>query len=183
MVFRRKQKSGPKRGFPRVFACFAEQSRQKKQLGAAPEHLKLLAKFGFWSRKLANLINFNGAERGGGVYFRNRREKKTGFPAMASANVPLFLYYGPGAAKSATKKICLARGFARGLPDEDPGRSHGVLSGMLSIPMVGLVSLGEGRWVSGSSMRRKAIPLRAPLMSDQEGNNTAARAPARLCSL
>ena len=102
---------------------------------------------------------------------------------MASANVPLFLYYGPGAAKSATKKTCLARGFARGLPDDDPGRSHGVLSGMLSIPMVGLVSLGEGRWVSGSSMRRKAIPLRAPLMSDQEGNNTAARAPARLCSL
>ena len=94
---------------------------------------------------------------------------------MASANVPFFLYYGPGAAKSATKKTCLARGFARGLPDGDPGRSHEILSGMLSIPMVGLVSLGEGSWVSGSSMRRKAIPLRAPLMSDQEGNNTRGR--------
>ena len=69
-------------------------------------------------------------------------------------------YHGPGAAKSA--KTRLARGFARGLPDDDPDRDHEPISGRLSIPMVGLVGVGEGTWAWGSGGRRKVGPLRAP---------------------
>ena len=47
-------------------------------------------------------------------------------------------------------KTGLECGFARGLPDDDPDRDHGIFSVGLSIPMVGLVRVGEGTWVWGS---------------------------------
>ena len=43
-----------------------------------------------------------------------------------------------------------ARGFARGLTGDDPDRDHGIFNATLSIPMVGLVGVGEGTWVWGS---------------------------------
>ena len=70
------------------------------------------------------------------------------------------LNYGPGTAKSA--QMDLARGFARWLLRDDPDTDHGIFSGRLSIPMVGLVGGGEGRWVPGSGVHRKVVPLRAP---------------------
>ena len=57
----------------------------------------------------------------------------------------------------------LARGFAPGLPDDDTDRDHGIFNTTLSIPMVGLVGVGEGTWVWGSGMQRKVVPLRAPI--------------------
>ena len=79
---------------------------------------------------------------------------------MGASNCTNGPYYGLGAAKSA--KTCLASGFARGLPDYDPDRSHGIFNATLSIPMVALVSVGKGRWVWGPRVRWKVGPLRAP---------------------
>ena len=70
------------------------------------------------------------------------------------------LNYGPGTAKSA--QMDLARDFARWLLRDDPDTDDGIFNARLSIPMVGLVGGGEGRWVPGSGMRRKVVPLRAP---------------------
>ena len=42
-------------------------------------------------------------------------------------------------------------------------RDHGIFNARLSIPMVGLVGVGEGTWVWGSGMQRKVVPLRAPI--------------------
>ena len=70
------------------------------------------------------------------------------------------LNYGPGTAKSA--QMDLARGFARWLLRDDPDTDQGIFSARLSTPMVGLVCGGEGRWVPGSGMHRKVVPLRAP---------------------
>ena len=68
--------------------------------------------------------------------------------------------YGPATAKSA--QMDLARGFARWLLRDDPDTNHGIFSARLSIPMVGLVGGSERRWVPGSGMHRKVVPLRAP---------------------
>ena len=65
--------------------------------------------------------------------------------ALKCTNGP---YCGPGAAKWA--KTGLVRAFARGLPDDDTDRTHGIFNATLSIPMVGLVGVGEGTWVWGS---------------------------------
>ena len=70
------------------------------------------------------------------------------------------LNYGPGTAKWA--QMDLARGFAQWLLPDDPYRDDGIFSVRLSIPMVGPVGGGEGRWVPGSGMHRKVVPLRAP---------------------
>ena len=77
--------------------------------------------------------------------------------ALKCTNGP---YCGPGTAKWA--QMDLARGFARGLPDDDTDRDHGVFNATLSIPMVALVSVGKGRWVWGPGVRWKVGPLRAP---------------------
>ena len=55
---------------------------------------------------------------------------------------------GPGTAKYA--QIDLARGFARGLPDNNPGTYHGIFSGRLSIQMTAMVGVGECSWIWGS---------------------------------
>ena len=68
--------------------------------------------------------------------------------------------YGPATAKSA--QMDLARGFARWLLRDDPDTDDGIFSVRLSIPMVGLVGGSERRWVPGSGMHRKVVPLRAP---------------------
>ena len=47
--------------------------------------------------------------------------------------------------------------------------------------MVGLVGGGEGRWVSGSGVHRKVVPLRASTWGRPEKLHE--RAHARLCSL
>ena len=85
MIFRGKQKTGPKCGFPRVFFCLfcvalwpvLRSKTGKTQPGAAPEHLEL-------SKSVClephNFITFNGAERGGAVSFRGRREQNAVFP-------------------------------------------------------------------------------------------------------
>ena len=78
--------------------------------------------------------------------------------ALKCTNGP---YCGPGTAKWA--QMDLARGFARGLTDDDTDREHGIFNARLSIPMVGLVGVGEGTWVWGSGMQRKVVPLRAPI--------------------
>ena len=67
---------------------------------------------------------------------------------------------GPGTAQQA--KTGLARGFARGLPDDGLDRDHGIFSARLSIPMVGLVGVGERTWVWESGGRRKVGLLHAP---------------------
>ena len=87
--------------------------------------------------------------------------------------------YGPATAKSA--QMDLARGFARWLVRDDPDTDHGTFNTRLSIPMAGLVGGGEGRWVSGSGMHRKVVPLRASTWGRPEKLHE--RAPARLCSL
>ena len=58
-----------------------------------------------------------------------------------------------------TSRAAVSRGgfFLR----DDPDTDHGIFSARLSIPMVGLVGGGEGRWVSGSGMHRRVVPLRA----------------------
>ena len=70
------------------------------------------------------------------------------------------LNYGPWTAKSA--QMDLARGFARWLLRDDPDTDDGIFNTRLSIPMVGLVGGGEGKWVSGSGVHWKVVPLRAP---------------------
>ena len=77
--------------------------------------------------------------------------------ALKCTNGP---YCGPGTAKWA--QMDLARGFARGLPDDDTDRDHGIFNATLSIPMVALVGVGKGRWVWGPGVRWKVGPLRAP---------------------
>ena len=79
---------------------------------------------------------------------------------VGASNCTNGLNYGPATAKSA--QMDLARGFARWLLRDDPDTDHGIFSGRLSIPMVGLVGGGEGMWVSGPGMHRKVVPLRAP---------------------
>ena len=55
-----------------------------------------------------------------------------------------------------------ARFRAGTFTDDDPDRDHGIFDTRLSIPMVALVGVGEGRWVPGSGMHRKVVPLRTP---------------------
>ena len=54
-------------------------------------------------------------------------------------------YYGPGTAQQ--NDTGLPRGFARGLPGDNPDRHHGIFSVRLSTPMIGLVGVDQGRWV------------------------------------
>jgi hypothetical protein len=75
----------------------------------------------------------------------------------------------------------LARGFVRWLLRDDPDTDQGIFNARLSIPMIGLVGVGEGTWVWGSGGRRKVGPLRAPIWG--QWREFHARAPARLCSL
>ena len=72
------------------------------------------------------------------------------------------------------------RGFARGLPDDDTDRDHGIFSGRLSIPMVALVSVGKVRWVWGSGVRWKAGPRCAGHLGPW--GELHARAPAEATS-
>ena len=53
----------------------------------------------------------------------------------------------------------LARGFARWLLRDDPDTDHGIFNARLSIPMVGLVGGGEGKWVSGSGVHLSLIHI------------------------
>ena len=87
--------------------------------------------------------------------------------------------HGPARAKSA--QMDLARCFGRWLLRDDPDTDHGIFNARSSIPMVGLVGGGEGRWVSRSGKHRKVVPLRASTWGRREKLHE--RAPARLCSL
>ena len=70
-------------------------------------------------------------------------------------------HYGPATAKSA--QMDLARGFARWLLRDDPDTDHSrIFNARLSTSMVGRVGGSERRWVPGSGMHRKVVPLRAP---------------------
>ena len=86
--------------------------------------------------------------------------------------------YGPATAKSA--QMDLARGFARWLLRDDPDTDDGIFSVRLSIPMVGLMGGGEGRWVPGSGMHRKVVPLRTPTWAGRgNGKHEHLRVSAR----
>ena len=89
------------------------------------------------------------------------------------------LNYGPATAKSA--QMDLARGFARWLLRDDPDTDQGIFSERLSIPMVVWCLGARGRWVSGSGMHRKVVPLRASTWGRPEKLHE--RAPARLGGL
>ena len=60
-------------------------------------------------------------------------------------------------------------------------QTTGFFNTTLSILMVGLISGGEARWVSGSGMHRKVVPLRTSTWGRPEKLHE--RAPTRLCSL
>ena len=90
-------------------------------------------------------------------------------------------YFGHGTAKWA--QIDLARGFARGLPNDNPDRDHGTFNARLSILMVAMVGVGEGRWVPGSGIHRNVVPLRAPIWGWLGRTGEMARASARASRL